>query len=205
MILSKLVPFFGRGRTGGPSSRTDADLERRRLDSLHGTGLLDSAAPPELDAICRAAKEEFGAAMALVTLVGREKLLVTAQAGCQMHEAPRSAAFCDYTIRTNDVFVVPDMREDPRFVANPLVTGAPFVRFYAGAPLTYFRNIRLGALCLLDPTPREFGPPQQDRLAQLAAEVADIILTLTIDRKASALTALRPVQRARAPLQSLPA
>lgn len=71
---------------------------------------------------------------------------------------------------------MPDATQDERFAANPLVIGEPFIRFYAGAPLIYLRNIRLGGLCLLDPHPREFTLGDKAELASLAEEAVSVIV-----------------------------
>lgn len=156
-----------------------ASHEFARIQALHETGLLTSPALPELDEICRRAREHFGVATALVTLIDREKQIIKAREGTDLEGTPRSWAFCDYTIRTDQVFVVPDATQDARFATNPLVTGEPFLRFYAGAPLIYLRDIRLGALCLLDRRPREpeaFTLGDRAELALMAEEVVSIIL-----------------------------
>ena len=120
--------------------------------------------------------------MALVTLIDSDRQVVKAGVGTDLQETPRSAAFCDYTIRADEVLVVPDAKEDPRFASNPLVTGVPFIRFYAGAPLTYLRDVRLGAFCLLDTEPRDFSPQEQAELAILADEVVVAIIQHEFDR-----------------------
>jgi GAF domain-containing protein len=149
----------------------DHRLEYRRVQALQATGLLSFPAPSEFAEICRRACERFEVSMALVTLIDTDQQIVKAEVGTDLQWTPRSAAFCDYTIRTNEVLVVPDATGDPRFASNPLVTGVPFVRFYAGAPLTYLRDVRLGAFCLLDTDPRGFSPEEQVELAAMADEV----------------------------------
>jgi GAF domain-containing protein len=104
--------------------------------------------------------------MALVTLIDREVQIIKARAGTDLEETPRSLAFLRLHHRSDDVLVVRDARTDPRFAANPLVTGEPFIRFYAGAPLIYRESIRLGALCLTDPQPRGFTPGDKPSLQQ---------------------------------------
>jgi GAF domain-containing protein len=104
-------------------------------------------------------------------------------AGAALDPSSRSDAFCDHTIRGDEVFVVPDLSRDSRFAGNPLVVGEPFFRFYAGAPLTYRRGIRLGALCVLDTRPRDFSRGDRAELA----EMADRVLGLIADREAAAL------------------
>lgn len=152
-----------------------SSLEIHRLRTLQETGLLTSPAPPEFEAICQKARERFQVPVAFVTLVAREKLVIKAGAGPENDDTPRSDAFCDYTIRTDDVFVVPDLLKDARFASNPLVTGMSGFRFYAGAPLVYLHEIRLGSLCVLDTRPREFSPGDRAELAELADRVVSVI------------------------------
>lgn len=150
--------------------------EYQRFQALHALHLLDAPAPPDLQDLCREAQEHFQVAMALVTLVYSEHQVVWARAGTDLEGTPRSDAFCDHLIRCDEVLVVPDATKDARFASNPLVTGEPFVRFYAGAPLIFTREVRLGGLCLLDTEPREFSPAERADLAKLADEVMFRIL-----------------------------
>lgn len=160
-------------------------LEARRLDLLRRSGLADWPAIPELEEICRRAKAHFGVGAALVTVVDAERQVVKAAAGSALAETPRSAAFCDWTIRGDDVLVVTDARSDPRFSTNPLVTGAPFIRFYAGAPLIYLDGCRIGSLCLLDPEPRVFSPVERVDLALAAEQVVGALIETEYERKFS--------------------
>jgi len=96
-------------------------------------------------------------------------------------ETPRSVAFCDYTIRERDVLVTLDASHDPRFRDNPLVTGEPYIRFYAGAPIHTTDGHAIGTVCVLDPHPRDHF----DGGAALAA----------IARQASSLIELRRIAR----------
>ncbi|EYD76380.1 GGDEF domain protein [Rubellimicrobium mesophilum DSM 19309] len=128
-------------------------------------------------------------ATALVTLIDQDTQVIKARDGSDLQETPRAWAFCDYTIRTDLVFVVPDAAQDERFAANPLVTGEPFIRFYAGAPLIYLQDIRFGALCLLDPQPRraaEFTLGDRAELGGMADEVVSVI----VQHKLTALSAI---------------
>ncbi len=161
------------------------DLDRLR--ALEATGLLSEPAPPEFQAIARAARDRFGVAMAMITLVGEDRLIVKAGDGTDLREAPRLHQFCDRTIRENEVLVVHDAREDPRFARNPLVLGGPRIRFYAGAPLLYVRHIRLGSLCLLDTCPRDFSPEDRTDLERRADAVTAIIMEREFDRLEASL------------------
>ena len=165
----------------------DGRIELQRLRALHETGLLTSAPPAEFEEICARAKEHFRVAIALVTLIDKDVQIIKARVGTTLEETPRSDAFCDYTIRTDDVCVVPDATKDARFASNPLVTGEPFIRFYAGAPLIYLRDIRLGALCLLDPKPREFSLGDKAELVEMSDEVVSAIMRQVMDSRSAAV------------------
>ena len=151
-------------------------LEYQRIQVLNDLHLIDAAPPKGLDDLCREAREHFGVAAALVTLVYSNRQVIWARAGTALESTPRSDAFCDHLIRRDQVLVVPDAKKDLRFAANPLVTGEPFIRFYAGVPLIYAREVRLGGLCLLDTKPREFSPSEQTELVTMADEVMFRIL-----------------------------
>jgi GAF domain-containing protein len=165
----------------------DHHLEFQRLQVLQSLHVLTSPPQPELEEICRRAQERFQVAVALVTIVTADRQIVRAGVGTDVKETSRPDAFCDHLIRADEVLVVPDTTQDPRFAANPLVTGKPFIRFYAGAPLIYMRDIRLGGLCVLDIQPREFRPDEQAELADMADEVMFSILEQEMDRFSDAL------------------
>ena len=151
-------------------------LEYQRLHALHALHLLDASPPPDLEDLCREAQAHLQVDMALVTLVYSDKQVVWARAGTDLEGTLRSDAFCNHLIRCDDVLVVPDAKKDARFAANPLVRGKPFVRLYAGAPLIFTREVRLGGFCLLDTEPREFSPSERADLTTMADEVMFRIL-----------------------------
>ena len=168
---------------------SDHVLEFQRLQILHGLHLDTGPAWPELDEICRRAQERFEVAMALVSIVTRDRQIVKARVGTDLRETSRPDAFCDHVIRADEVLVVPDATQDPRFAANPLVTGEPFICFYAGAPLIYMRDVRLGGLCVLDTKPRQFSPDERAELASMADEVMLCILVEEMDHFSEAMKA----------------
>jgi GAF domain-containing protein len=88
--------------------------------------------------------------------------------GLSVSETPREIAFCAVAIQQPDVFIVPDTLNDERFRNNPLVTSEPHIRFYAGAPLINEEGYALGTICVIDSTPRQFGPSQQAALKALS-------------------------------------
>lgn len=130
-------------------------LENSRLRRLSDAGFADMENLPDLDALCEDAKAHFATDVAAVTLLTEELQILKAKAGNYADQTPRRLAFCNYTILEDDVFIVHDARNDPNFSSNPLTTAHPFIRFYAGAPLTYLTDIRIGAFCLLDSCPRQ--------------------------------------------------
>jgi GAF domain-containing protein len=156
---------------GGEVSGVNPRLEYQRLQAMHGLHLLHAPPPADLEDLCREVQGRFQVTMALVTLVYGGRQVIWASAGTDLEGTSRSDAFCDHLIRCDEVLVVPDARKDARFSSNPLVTGRPFVRFYAGAPLIFTREVRLGGLCLLDTEPREFSPSERADLAAMADEV----------------------------------
>lgn len=145
--------------------------ETERLDTLRATGLLDTPPSEEFDRITRLASQLFDVPMALVSLVDEDRQWFKSEVGMAVRETCREDAFCDHTIRQQDVMVVPDTLADARFVHNNLVTGAPHLRFYAGAPLRLRNGHALGSLCVLDTRPRTFTAAQQRQLSDLAALV----------------------------------
>jgi GAF domain-containing protein len=112
------------------------------------------------------------APIALVSLVETERQCFIARTGLEARETPRETSFCQFAMLGDEVMVVPDARLDPRFADNRLVTGDPYIRFYAGAPLVSEAGIPLGALCVIDGVPRaDLTPLQAQGLLVLAADV----------------------------------
>jgi PAS domain S-box-containing protein len=120
---------------------------------------------------------EFAAALceapiALVSLVEERRQTFIARTGIEATETPRETSFCAFAMRGIDIMVVPDATRDPRFADNPLVTGDPNIRFYAGAPLVADDGVPLGSLCVIDTKPRDgLTPLQRQGLLTLAEAV----------------------------------
>jgi len=151
------------------------EITRRRR--LSDAGFADLATIPELDALCKDAKAQFGTNYAAVTLLTEELQVLKAKAGIDVEQTPRELAFCNYTILEDAVFVVLDTHNDPRFSQHPLTIDYPFIRFYAGAPLTYLANIRIGAFCLFDSNPRRsFTNGEQAELVDFAERAVRIFV-----------------------------
>lgn len=149
--------------------------ESERLRVLRASGALDKLTVPELDALCAEAARHFEVNAAVVTLLDTDFQVFKATFGIDGHGTPRNLAFCNFTILSDDVFTVEDALADARFANNPLVTGPPFIRFYAGAPLIFREEVRLGAFCLLHPKPRSFSLGDRAELQEMAGRVTDAI------------------------------
>ena len=150
------------------------DAEDRRQHTIAQYQLGGQSPEPEFDAVTQMAAELFGVPMAAVTVLDRERQIFQSACGLDRNGTPRRDAFCNFTAEGHDVFVVEDARDDPRFRDNPLVTGEPHIRFYAGAPVRLRDGIAVGALCLLDRRTRTFSPSERRRLRSLADIVAGI-------------------------------
>lgn len=150
-----------------------ASVEAKRLQALHDLQILNTEASPAFDRLCQMAQDVFRTPISLVTLLGSDTQWFKARCGVEMESTPRELAFCNYTIAQDDVLVVPDARVDERFTGNPLVTGEPFIRFYAGAPLILRSGVRLGSICVIDQQPRQLTAQDQKVLKQLAEGVVE--------------------------------
>ena len=149
--------------------------ETERLRVLHASGLVDSLVVTGLDVLCAEAARHFDVNTAIVTLLSTDLQVFKAKFGIDGDSTPRKLAFCNFTILSNQVFTVDDALADQRFASNPLVTGPPFIRFYAGAPLIFQQEVRLGALCLLHPKPRTFSLGDRAELQEMAGRVTDAV------------------------------
>lgn len=140
----------------------------RRVDALKRHELLDTEPDPAFDAVTEAARTAFDVPIALVSLVDETRQWFKSCIGLEVRETARDISFCTHAIGQSDVYVVPDAAADPIFVDNPLVTGAPHIRFYAGAPLIDADGFALGTLCVIDVQPRRFPARDRAHLTALA-------------------------------------
>lgn len=158
--------------------------ETARLVSLHSLRLLDSYPEERFDRITRMAKRIFDVEICLISLVDTERQWFKSKQGLDVCETSRKVSFCGHAIFDDSVLIVPDTLLDARFVDNPLVTSAPFIRFYAGSPIRSNDGHRIGTLCLIDPVPHSLSSDEQETLRDLAAMVESEIAVsskITID------------------------
>jgi GAF domain-containing protein len=134
--------------------------------------ILDTPPEAAFDALTRQAAEQFGVPIALISLVDERRQWFKSRVGLHATGTAREYAFCGHAIQTpGQVMLVPDASRDARFAANPLVTGDPGIRFYAGAPLVTATGHALGTLCVIDRKPRTLTPAQVTQLRALADQV----------------------------------
>ena len=150
-----------------PANGGDALSEARRLAVLNAYQVLDTPPDPTLDTLTRLASRLIGVPVALVSLVDERRQWFKSRHGLQASQTPREVAFCDHVVRSGEPLVVEDALADPRFRDNPLVTGDPYVRFYAGVPLRVPQGVVLGTLCAIDHQPRALDAEQLQTLREL--------------------------------------
>ena len=164
--------------------------EAARMLSLQKLGLLDTAAEERFDRITRTARTFFDVDICLITMVDNERnwfKSIDCRPGLPVEEteSPREISFCAHAILRDEVTVIEDMLEDPRFANNPLVTEGPKIRFYAGAPIYTPDKYALGTLCLIHTQPRSLSVSQLSTLRDMAGMVEDqlqLSAEATVDR-----------------------
>jgi two-component sensor histidine kinase len=151
----------------------DYTFDRDRLDALAQFSILDSPAEPGFDAIVELAIHVCHVPVALVSLVSSDRQWFKARSGFEPCETDLERSVCAFVLTEPDVLIIPDLTRDARTRNNPLVTHAPHIRFYAGAPLRTAEGHVLGSLCVIDDKPRPEGltEGQGTALKNLARQV----------------------------------
>jgi len=142
--------------------------EAARVAALDRYAILDTEPEQSFDDLVILAAHICKTPIALLTLVDDHRQWFKSAVGVQVRETPREVSFCAHAIQQPDLFIVPDTLQDPRFKDNPLVTGEPHIRFYAGAPLVNEDGFALGTLCVGDRQPRELDEDQKVALTSLS-------------------------------------
>jgi PAS domain S-box-containing protein len=170
-------------QTNNPADAQDD----RRLAALERYRVLDTPRESGFDDLALLASEICGTPIAVVNLIGSGRQWFKAEVGLGVDETPLDTSFCATAILEEDFLIVPDATKDPRFACNPLVTGEPGLRFYAGALLKTPEDVAIGTLCVLDYEPRILSETQQRALRRLAGQImAQLELRLLLlDRQAA--------------------
>ncbi|MGF9763642.1 HWE histidine kinase domain-containing protein [Microvirga sp. 0TCS3.31] len=156
MLIDKLLPTW-----------TESD----RLAALRSYRILDTPPEPAFDDLVQLAARACQAPIALISLIDERRQWFKAEVGLGVRETPLDRSICLTAMLQPELTIVPDLTEDPRFARNPLVTGEPHLRFYAGAVLKTPDGVPLGALCVLDGMRRDLTEEQASTLTVLARQV----------------------------------
>lgn len=172
-------------------ARRPADEDARQR-AVAESGVFDRRGDETLQAIVVEAAAALAAPMAALSIIDGERQWLVAATGLVVGETSRAVSFCAHTILAPDeLLMVPDAGADRRFAGNPFVVGDPAIRFYLGAPLKAEGGHALGALCVLDPSPRSGVRPTESRALRLLAERASQRIASFKDQGGPALE--RPV------------
>ena len=148
--------------------------EAQRLAALRSYNILDSPPEPAFDRLTRLGAKVFSAPIVLVSLIDANRQWFKSCYGLSASETGRDISFCSHAILSAEPLIIKDASADPRFAENPFVTGDPWVRFYAGAPLITPGGARVGTFCVIDRNPRPgFTEEQIDVLRDFSAIVVE--------------------------------
>ncbi|MGP5550607.1 ATP-binding protein [Psychrobacter namhaensis] len=154
--------------------------EEERINKLRKYRVLNNNDEPAFERLIALAKLFFDTPVVAISFMDEDTQYLKSALGLDgVCQTTREIAICNYTVLSNEVFIVPDLAKDSRFSQNPLVTGSPYLRFYAGAPIILHENnksYRLGSLCVMDMKPNHhFNDQQAQVLAQFAMMAADAL------------------------------
>ena len=145
--------------------------EAYRLAALRNYGILDTPREADFDDVVEVASAICGTPISVINLIDQGRQWFKAEVGLGVRETPIDSSICAHAILQPGLFIIPDTRLDPRFADNPLVTGDPHLRFYAGALLETPEGFPLGTVCVLDYKPRELDEKQKAFLRLMASQV----------------------------------
>ncbi|KAL3138629.1 hypothetical protein ABBQ32_006391 [Trebouxia sp. C0010 RCD-2024] len=144
--------------------------ELDRISTLQSLDILDTKPEPKYDDITKLLCSIFNMPIAQLSLVDSDRQWCKSIQGHDMREIDRNLAFCAWVLlpKHPKALIVEDTLLDARFRDSSLVTGHPYIRFYAGAPLIASNGHRLGSLCVIDTEPRSMDTEQMALLCNFA-------------------------------------
>ncbi|PPS42708.1 hypothetical protein B1A85_13390 [Chroococcidiopsis sp. TS-821] len=157
------------------NTQSSSPDEIARLQALYQCHILDTAPEKAFDEITTLAAYICQTPVAHISLVDARRQWFKSKVGITATETPRRFSFCTHTISQSDIFIIPDTLADERFATNPFVTSDPYIRFYAGVPLTTVEGYNIGTLCVIDYVPRELTNAQVEALQKLAYQAMQLI------------------------------
>jgi hypothetical protein len=168
-------PFFTTKKKACMQEPAIPIAEAERLSALHAAQLPHTPAEESFDRLTRLAARILKVTTVLVSLVGKDKQWFKSRVGMATQKTPHKDSFCAHAILAQDIMVIPDTWLDSRFSDNPLVSGPPHIRSYAGAPLYSIGRMKIGTLCAIGHLPRTFGEDYLHNLHDLARMVEEVI------------------------------
>lgn len=157
--------------------------DKHRVQALHELLILDTPPEERFDRVVQFASAEFDMPIVLVSLVDADRQWFKARMGLDVCETDRESSFCGHAIEQPQLLIVEDALHDERFHDNPLVTGAPNIRFYAGAPLQLPNGETVGTLCLIDHQPRTLDAVDQ----AIFSSLRDLVVSELVAQGAQAV------------------
>jgi signal transduction histidine kinase/CheY-like chemotaxis protein len=160
------------------------DRETQRLDALYQYRILDTPREAVFDELAELAADLCGTPIGVINLIGDGRQFFKAEVGLGVRETPLETSFCQHALLEEDFLLIPDATIDTRLACNPLVTGEPHLRFYAGALLKTRDGFPIGTLCVLDTQTRDLGKTQQRALKVLARQImSQLDLRLALEKQ----------------------
>jgi GAF domain-containing protein len=147
--------------------------EPARLQALHQLNILDTPLDPVLERITRLTKKMLDVPIVTISLIDSDRQWFKSEQGLDVCQTDRDISFCAHAILQDEVFVVPNALQDPRFCDNPLVVGEPYIRFYAGYPIRTLDGYKIGTLCIIGHEPHNITPEEIETIKDMATLVED--------------------------------
>ncbi|MFA6601863.1 MAG: GAF domain-containing protein [Candidatus Paceibacterota bacterium] len=143
--------------------------EGQRIEAVHRMGILDTKPEERFDLLTKEAVRKLKAPMVAISILDSSREWFKSCQGMDEKEGQRDVSFCGHALLAKNLFIVEDTLLDIRFKDNPMVIGAPFIRFYAGvALLDYKTNQPIGVFCIKDTKPRRLSLEEVGIITDLA-------------------------------------